>query len=329
MEMRYGMTERELGASGLTTPPLILGGNVFGWTADRTTSFGVLDAFVAGGGRMVDTADAYSRWVPGNSGGESETIIGEWLSARGRRDAVLIATKVGAEVFGGRGLSPAHVTSSVEASLKRLRTDYIDLYFAHYDDPETPLEATLEAFDSLVRAGKVRAIGASNHSTERLRQALDTSATRALTSYTVLQPEYNLLERDKFEGPLQALCLERGLAAIPYFALASGFLSGKYRTSADTANRPRGKAVERYMNEYGLGVLQAVEAVATEASATHAQVALAWLAAQPAVAAPIASATGVAQVEDLLGALRLTLTADQLARLDAASRRPQRAGEAE
>lgn len=320
------MSDRKLGSSGLTTPPLILGGNVFGWTADRTTSSAILDAFVAGGGRMVDTADSYSSWVPGHSGGESETIIGGWLSARGRRDDVLIATKVGAEVFGERGLSRARITSSVEASLKRLGTDYIDLYFAHYDDPETPLDATLEAFDSLVRAGKVRAIGASNHSAERLRQALDTSAARGFTSYTVLQPEYNLLEREKFEGPLQDLCVDRGLAAVPYFALASGFLSGKYRSHADAANRPRGGAVTRYLNEYGLGVLQAVEAVSAEASATPAQVSLAWLAAQPAVAAPIASATSVGQIEELLGAMRLTVTADQLARLDAASRRPQPTG---
>lgn len=320
------MTERRLGSSGLTTPPLILGGNVFGWTADRTTSLAILDAFVAGGGRMVDTADSYSSWVPGNSGGESETIIGEWLSARGRREDVLIATKVGAEVFGGRGLTPARIASSIEGSLKRLRTDYIDLYFAHYDDPETPLDATLEAFDSLVRAGTVRAIGASNHSAERLRHALDTSAARALTPYTVLQPEYNLVEREKFEGSLRELSVERGLAAVPYYALASGFLSGKYRSRADAANRPRGGAVTRYLSEYGLGVLQTVEAVAAEASATPAQVALAWLAAQPAVAAPIASATSVEQVEELLGAMRLTLTADQLARLDAASRRLQLTG---
>jgi aryl-alcohol dehydrogenase-like predicted oxidoreductase len=311
---------RQLGTSGLTTPPLILGGNVFGWTADRSTSLAILDAFMAGGGAMVDTADSYSSWVPGNAGGESETIIGEWLSARGRREDVLIATKVGAEVFGGRGLSPARIASSVEGSLKRLRTDYIDLYFAHYDDPETPLDAALEAFDSLVRAGKVRAIGASNYSAARLRQALDTSAARGLTPFTVLQPEYNLLERQKFEGPLQELCVERGLAAVPYFALASGFLSGKYRSTGDAANRPRGAAVTRYLNEYGLGVLQALEAVASEGRATPAQVALAWLAAQPAVSAPIASATGVRQVEDLLGAIHLTLTGDQLARLDAASR---------
>ncbi|HEY0873573.1 MAG TPA: aldo/keto reductase [Vicinamibacterales bacterium] len=316
------MTDRKLGTSGLTTPPLILGGNVFGWTADRSTAFKILDAFVAGGGRMVDTSDSYSSWVPGNTGGESETIIGEWLANRGRRDDVLIATKVGAEVFGGRGLPPARIASSIDASLKRLQTDHVDLYFAHYDDPDTPLDATLEAFDALVRSGKVRAIGASNHTAERLRQALDISAARGLASYTVLQPEYNLVAREKFEGPLQDLCVERGVAAVPYYALASGFLSGKYRSSADAANRPRGAAVTRYLNDFGLGVLKAVEEVASEVSATPAQVALAWLAAQPAVAAPIASATSVKQVEELLGAMRLTLTADQLARLDAASRHP-------
>ena len=314
------MSERTLGASGLTTPPLILGGNVFGWTADRATSHAVLDAFVSGGGRMIDTADGYSRWVPGNVGGESETIIGEWLHARGRRDDVLIATKVGAEVFGSRGLAPQRIMNSVEGSLKRLRTDYIDLYFAHYDDPETPFEATLGAFDALVKSGTVRAIGASNHTAQRLREALDTSAARSLASYTVLQPEYNLVERSRFEGPLQDLCVQRGLAAVPYFALASGFLTGKYRDSGDTAQGARGTAVSRYLTDHGRRVLRAVEEVARAAAATPAQVALAWLAAQPAVAAPIASATRVAQVEELVGAMRLTLMPEQLRILDEASR---------
>jgi aryl-alcohol dehydrogenase-like predicted oxidoreductase len=323
------MTERTLGASGLTTPPLILGGNVFGWTADRATSHSVLDAFISGGGRMIDTAESYSAWVPGNRGGESEAIIGEWLHARRRRDDVLIATKVGAEVFGRRGLSPEVMASAVEGSLERLRTDYIDLYFAHYDDPQTPLDATLAAFDALVKAGKVRAIGASNYTADRLRDALDTSAARSLAAYTVLQPEYNLVERSKFEGPLQELCKDRGLAAVPYFALASGFLTGKYRSTTDATNTPRGAAVARYVNEYGLGVLDAVRRVAEAADATPAQVALAWIAAQPAVAAPIASATRVAQVEELLGATRLTLTPDQLRTLDAASRRPAPALDAE
>jgi aryl-alcohol dehydrogenase-like predicted oxidoreductase len=323
------MTERALGTSGLTTPPLILGGNVFGWTADRKTSHAVLDAFVAGGGRMIDTADAYSRWAPGNIGGESESIIGEWLHARGRRDDVVIATKVGADVFGSKGLAPDRIARSVEGSLKRLRTDYIDLYFAHFDDPQTPLDATLGAFDTLVKSGKVRAIGASNYTAERLREALDTSAARSLASYSVLQPEYNLVARSKFEGPLQALCLERGVAAVPYFALASGFLTGKYRNAADTAHKARGSAAARHLNAYGLGVLRALDEVAKTLHATPAQTALAWLAAQPAVAAPIASATSVAQVDELLGAMRLTLTSEQLLALDQASRQPQPASKAE
>jgi aryl-alcohol dehydrogenase-like predicted oxidoreductase len=278
---------------------------------------------------MIDTADGYSRWVPGHTGGESESIIGEWLHGRGRRDDVLIATKVGSEVFGSRGLAPERIASAVEGSLKRLRTDYIDLYFAHFDDPEAPLDATLGAFDALVRSGKVRAIGASNYTTERLRDALDTSAARGFVSYSVLQPHYNLVERSKFEGPLQNLCVERGLTAVPYFALASGFLTGKYRDSTDTAHKARGSAVARYLNDDGLGVLRAVERVASASHATPAQVALAWLAAQPAVAAPIASATGVAQVEELAGAMRLSLTPEQLATLDEASRQLQPAVKAE
>lgn len=316
------MNDRTLGKSGLTTPPLILGGNVFGWTADQTTSFAILDAFIAGGGRMIDTADVYSAWVPGNSGGESESIIGAWLTARGRRDDVIVATKVGGEMGGSRGLAPGRIASAVEASLKRLRTDYIDVYFAHYDDPDTPLDVTLEAFDRLIRAGKVRAIGASNHDAARLQQALDTSAARGLASYSVLQPEFNLLARARFEGALQDLCLARDIAAVPYFALAAGFLTGKYRRRADLADKPRGKAVERYLNDHGLGVLAAVDAVAAEARVTPAQVALAWVASQPAVAAPIASATRVEQVEELLGGMRVTLTAEQLAALDTASRIP-------
>jgi aryl-alcohol dehydrogenase-like predicted oxidoreductase len=319
------MTERTLGASGLITPPLILGGNVFGWTADRGTSHSILDAFVSGGGRMIDTADSYSSWVPGNSGGESETIIGQWLQARGRRDDVLIATKVGAEVFGGKGLGREHIEKSVEGSLKRLQTDYIDLYFAHFDDPKTPLDDTLGAFDRLVTSGRVRAIGASNHTAERLSEALSISAARGLASYSVLQPHYNLLERGQFEGALQQLCVEHGVAAVPYFALASGFLTGKYRGMANPEETPRGSLVTRYANHFGYGVLAALDTAAKESDATPAQVALAWLAAQPAVAAPIASATRVAQVEELLGAMELVLTSEQLLTLNDASRQPQAA----
>lgn len=313
------MNERKLGASGLTTRPLILGGNVFGWTVEKDASFAILDAFVAGGGRMIDTADMYSAWAPGNQGGESETIIGAWLANRGRRDDVLIATKVGMEVQGSKGLAPERIAQSVEGSLKRLRTDYIDLYFAHLDDADTPLEDTLAAFDRLVQAGKVRAIGASNYTAERLQQALDISAEKGLASYTVLQPHYNLVERAKFEGPLQQLCEQRNVAVVPYFALASGFLTGKYRSQADLAGKARGGMVEQYLNQDGLNLLAVMDEVADESDATLAQVALAWLAAQPTVAAPIASATSVAQVDELLGAMRLELQSHQLAALDAAS----------
>jgi aryl-alcohol dehydrogenase-like predicted oxidoreductase len=314
--------ERQLGNSGLTTPPLILGGNVFGWTADANTSHAILDAFVAGGGRMIDTADVYSAWAPGNRGGESETIIGSWLSARGRRDDVLIATKVGWELQGDTGLAPEQIDRRVEASLQRLGTDSIDLLFAHRDDPNTPLESTLQAFDRLVKAGKVRAIGASNYDASRLQQALEVSDKSGLAKYSVLQPQYNLLERDSFEGPLQDLCVAQGIAAVPYYGLASGFLTGKYRSKADLAGKARGGAVEGYLNHFGLGVLAALDAVAAQTGATAAQVALAWLAAQPAVAAPIASATRVVQMEELLGAMRLNLSPEQLASLDAASRQP-------
>jgi aryl-alcohol dehydrogenase-like predicted oxidoreductase len=312
------MNERKLGDSGLATPPLILGGNVFGWTADQATSFSILDAFVAGGGRMVDTADVYSMWAPGNKGGESESVLGAWLAARGRRDDVLIATKVGWD----KGLSAERISAAVDASLQRLRTDHIDLYFAHRDDLETPLEDTLAAFDKLVQSGKVRAIGASNYDAARLAKALDASAAKGLARYTVLQPHYNLLERGLFEGALQDLCVARNIAAVPYYGLASGFLTGKYRTKADAAGKARGGSAEKYLNDFGFGVLSTLDTVAAQAGSTPAQVALAWLAAQPAVAAPIASATSVRQVEELLGAMRLSLSADQLAALDDATRGP-------
>ena len=315
------MNERKLGASGLTTPPLILGGNVFGWTVDQKASFSILDAFMAGGGRMIDTADVYSAWVPGNQGGESETVIGAWLAQRGRRDDVLIATKVAMELQGAKGLKPERIAQAVEDSLRRLQTDHIDLYFAHQDDAETPLEDTLAAFDQLVRAGKVRAIGASNYTAQRLQQALDISAAQGIASYTVLQPHYNLMERGKFEGDLQQLCQQRDVAAVPYFALASGFLTGKYRGQADLAGKARGGMVEQYVNQGGLEVLAAMDQVAADTGATLAQIALAWLAAQVAVAAPIASATSTAQLDELLGAMRLELTPEQLATLDAASRK--------
>lgn len=307
---------RTLGASGLETPPLVLGGNVFGWTACGEEAFRILDRFVEAGGTMIDTADVYSTWVPGHSGGESERLIGEWLKRRGRRDDVLIATKVGHD----KGLSAAHIASAAEASLKRLGVETIDLYYAHKDDPETPLEETLEAFDRLVRAGKVRVLGASNYSAERLRAALDLSAREGWTRFEVLQPEYHLLAREEFEGDLQELCVERGIAALPYFGLASGFLTGKYRGEADTGKSVRGSRMHQYMTPRGFRVLEALDTVAAEARATPAQVALAWLAARPAVAAPIASARTPEQMEELQGTLRLELSEDQIARLDDASK---------
>lgn len=314
------MDERRLGNSGMTTPPLVLGGNVFGWTADEGTSHAILDAFIDGGGRMVDTADVYSAFAPGLKGGESERVIGSWIKSRGNRDRVLIATKVGWEWSHGKGLRADYIACSVEQSLKRLQTDHIDIYYAHADDPETPLEETLEAFDRLKRAGMVRAIAASNYSAERLTEALDLSASRDLAAYAVVQPLYNLMDRKGFEEGLQELCLKRDLAALPYFGLASGFLTGKYRSAADLEGRPRGPYLQGYMNARGQRVLAALDKVAAETGAVPAQVALAWTAAQPGVAAPIASATSLAQMEELLGAMRLTLTAEQLDHLDAASR---------
>lgn len=309
---------RALGKSGLSTPPLVLGGNVFGYTADRAASFAVLDAFMAGGGTMIDTADVYSAWVPGHKGGESETVIGEWLKRRGRRDDVLIATKVGMlPGEGGEGLAPARIAAAVEASLTRLGTDYIDLYYAHKDDPATPMDASLRALDALVKAGKVRALGASNFAHHRLDEALATAAHGDLTPYTVLQPEYNLVARKDFEGPVQQLAIDRGLGVLPYFGLASGFLTGKYRTAADLQGRERGESVKAYLNARGLSVIGAMDLIARESGATHAQIALAWIAAQPGVTAPIASATDVGQMEELLGAMRLTLSAEQIAVLNA------------
>ena len=309
------MDMRKLGASGFETPRLVLGGNVFGFTVKGEEAFAVLDRFVAAGGTMIDTADVYSNWVPGHVGGESETLLGEWLKRRGRRDDVLIATKVGFD----KGLSPAHIEDAVHASLARLGTDHVDLYYAHKDDPETPLEEMLAAFDKLVKAGKVRAIGASNYSADRLAAALDISARDGLAAFTVLQPEYNLMARGDFEGAVQRLCVERGLGVLPYFGLASGFLTGKYRSEADFGQSPRGDMVARYLNDGGRAVLAALDEIAAETGATQAQIALAWLVARPGVTAPIASATGTAQLDELLGVLTLELSVEQVERLEAAS----------
>ena len=309
------MDVRPIGGSGLATPRLVLGGNVLGWTVTGADAFAVLDRFAAAGGTLVDTADAYSNWVPGHEGGESEALLGEWLRRGGRRTEVRIATKVGYDT----GLAPAHVAAAAEASLQRLGVEAIDLYYAHKDDPGTPLEETLAAFDALVRAGKVRAIGASNYSAARLAEALAISEQEGLARFEVLQPEYNLVRRDGYEGAVQALCLERGLGVLPYFGLASGFLTGKYRSEADFSKSVRGTRMAAYLDGRGLRLLAALDAVAAEAGATPAQVALAWLAAQPGVAAPIASATSLAQLEELLGVLTLELTSAQLEMLTAAS----------
>ena len=302
---------RSLGESGLATPKLVLGGNVFGWTASGEEAFRILDRFAEAGGTMVDTADVYSVWVPGHKGGESETLIGEWLR-RGGRTAV--ATKVGHV----DGLSAKTIEAACDASLKRLGVERIDLYYAHKDDPATPLEETLAAFDRLVRAGKVKALGASNYSAARLEAALAISARDGLAAYQVLQPEYNLIARDAFEGPLQQLCIERGIGVLPYFGLAAGFLTGKYRTEADFAKSARGGRMSAYLNDHGRAVLAELDAVAAETGATPSQVALAWLAAQPGVTAPIASARTLDQLEELLGVLTLELTSEQVERLSRA-----------
>ncbi len=314
------MEKRELGRSGINIPPLMFGGNVFGWTADEATSFKLLDALLAAGFNAIDTADVYSAWVPGHQGGESETVIGNWLRQRGGRDKVVIATKVGMEMgSGGKGLSKAWIAQAVEDSLKRLQTDYIDLYQAHRDDEGVPLEETLQAFADLIRQGKVRAIGASNYTAPRLREALRTSEQLGLPRYETLQPHYNLVERAAFEGELEKVCRAEGLGVISYFALASGFLSGKYRSEADLANSQRGGGVKKYLNDHGRRVLQALDEVAARYAATPAQVAIAWLIAQPGVTAPIASATSVEQLQDLVKAAQLELDRQAIERLDQAS----------
>ncbi len=312
------MEHRPLGRSGLTIAPLMLGGNVFGWTADETTSHAILDAFVAGGFNAIDTADVYSAWVPGNTGGDSEKVIGTWLKGRGRRDEVIIATKVG--MWPAQpGLSAANIVSACEGSLARLQTDYIDLYQSHRDDAETPQDESLEAYSRLVKAGKVRAIGASNFEAARLDSALEISAAKALPRYDTLQPAYNLMDR-RVEGSLQQLCLDETVSIISYYGLASGFLTGKYRSLADLGKSPRGGGMKKHLEgERGPKVLAALDAAAAELSATPAQVALAWVMARPAVAAPIASATSIAQLNELMGAAHLALDPAHIARLDAAS----------
>ena len=314
------LTKRKLGSSGLDIAPLVFGGNVFGWTADEATSFALLDAFVEAGFDAIDTADAYSRWVPGHSGGESEVIIGKWLKARGRRDDVKILTKVGSDMGQGHNdLSPAWIETAVEASLRRLQTDYIDLYQTHWPDPKTPQEETLRTLDKLVKAGKVRAIGTSNHSAEQESEALAISDREGLAAYATIQPHYNLYSRDTFEGGLQDLAVEKGLGVITYFSLESGFLTGKYKTVDQIAGTKREGMLKDKFDERGVRILAVLDAVAQKNEATSAQVALAWLLAQPGVTAPIVSATTTEQLADTLKAATLTLSDEDVVELTEAS----------
>ena len=309
------MHKRKIGASGLEIAPLVLGGNVFGWTADKDTSFAVLDAFIGAGFNAVDTADVYSRWAPGHQGGESETVIGEWMKSRGNRDKVVLITKVGSEMPAGKGLKTAYIQSACEASLKRLQTDHIDLYFSHFPDKDTPIAETLEAHERLIEQGKVRAIGGSNYDAAGLTEAMEAGDGKAHARYTVLQPHYNLLVRDQYEGALEDICVSENLGVIPYFALASGFLTGKYRTEADLKKSARGGRMKDLLQGRGPALLAAMDGVAVRHNATLAQVALAWLMARPSITAPIASATSVAQLNELTPAVKIKLTVEDIREL--------------
>jgi aryl-alcohol dehydrogenase-like predicted oxidoreductase len=314
------MQRRALGRTGFTVAPLAFGGNVFGWTADEPTSFALLDAFVAAGCNLIDTADSYSRWAPGHQGGESETIIGRWIKRRGRHDDVIIATKAGSDMgLGRKCVERDYILRAAEDSLRRLGIDCIDLYQTHWDVETTPLDETLEAHARLVRDGKVKAIGASNYGAPRLREALAVSTKHGWPRYQTLQPHYNLMVRKEYEGALQDLCVAEGIGVITYFALAGGFLTGKYRNEADFAKSPRGGGMGKHLNPRGKRVLAALDAVSARMSATPAQLALAWLMTRPGVVAPIASATSVAQLESLLPALHLSLDAEARTALDRAS----------
>lgn len=316
------MNTRPLGKTGFSIAPLVFGGNVFGWTCDEKTSFAILDAFVDHGFDAIDTADVYSRWADGNQGGESETLIGRWLQARpGMRDKVKIFTKVGSDLGlpGQKGLKKAWIQQAVENSLRRLNTDYIDLYFAHWPDPETPIAETLSAFHALQQSGKIRATGASNLDAQQLSAALEVARKEGLPAWQVLQPEYNLYHRSAFEGALCDLCISREIGVVTYYSLASGFLTGKYRQQADLAQSQRGSGIGKYLNPRGMRIIDTLEEVAAQHHAKPGEVALAWLMGREGVTAPIASATSVAQVESFARAAQLTLNAAQLARLEIAS----------
>lgn len=314
------MDKRKLGSTGFDVAPLAFGGNVFGWTADEPTSFRLLDAFVGAGFNLIDTADSYSRWAPGHQGGESEAIIGRWIARRGRHDDVVIATKVGSDMgLGYKCLRADYIMKAAEDSLRRLNVESIDLYQSHWDDDKTPFDETLEAYARLIKQGKVRAIGASNLTVERLSQALAASRQHGYPHYQTLQPHYNLYERASFEGPLEDLCVREHIGVITYFSLGAGFLTGKYRSEADFAKSPRGAGMQKFMNPRGMRILAVLEMVAQRCNATMAQIALAWLMHRPSVTAPIASATSVAQLAELAAAARLPLDADAIRALDQAS----------
>jgi aryl-alcohol dehydrogenase-like predicted oxidoreductase len=314
------MTKRKLGNSSIEIAPLALGGNVFGWTIDQATSFKILDGFVDAGFTLIDTADIYSTWVPGNKGGESETIIGHWLKQTGKRSKVIIATKVGLDMSPeDKGLSKPYILREVEASLKRLQTDYIDLYQSHKDDLTTPLEETLEAFAELFKQGKIRAIGASNFTRDRLSESLRLSEENAWPRYESLQPNYNLYDREDFETNLEPLCLSSDVGVIPYYSLASGFLTGKYRSEQDTAGAKRGQGIKKFLNDRGFRILAALDGVAKEYNSNPTRVALAWLMARPSITAPIASATSLEQLKDLTEAVHLQLSPAAIEQLNAAS----------
>jgi len=314
------MQKRRLGNTSLEIAPLVFGGNVFGWTADEPTSFAMLDRFFEAGLNAIDTADVYSRWVPGNSGGESETIIGNWMKSRGSRDSVVVVTKVGSDMGQGhRDLSARWIEQAVEHSLRRLQTDAIDLYLSHWPDERTSYEETLRAYDVLLSKGKVRFVGVSNVDARQLSAALSISARKDLPRYQVLQPEYNLYDRSSFEGPLRDLCIAENIGVITYYSLASGFLTGKYRSEADLSKSPRGGGIREYLNDRGARILAALDSVAAARGAAPAEVALAWVMAQPGVTAPIASATSVEQVESLIRSVSLSLSKEEIAALTEAS----------
>jgi len=314
------MKTRKLGNSALEISPLVFGGNIFGWTVDQAASFKLLDAFFEAGFNAVDTADVYSRWVPGHQGGESEIIIGEWMKQRGNRTKVIVMTKAGMDMGEGKkGLSKAHVLRSTEDSLRRLQTDYIDLYQSHIDDPDTPFEETLGAYAELIKQGKVRAIGASNHKGDRLAAALEVSRKTGLPAYQSLQPNYSLVERAEYETNLEPICVKENLGVINYFPLAGGFLTGKYRSESDAAGKARARNVTKYLNERGYKILDALDRVAAKHRATPAKVALAWVMAQPSITAPIVSATNLDQLNDLISSVELKLDRDSIDLLNQAS----------